>query len=219
MRLGSFLLDLLFPPKCMFCHEIMKSSERKICSRCASELPVLPCREQKQSFNHVSVCFSPFAYEGTVRDSLLRYKFSGLQYYAAGYAGLIAENIPAEGLSCDVISYAPLSRARLRSRGYDQARLLAEELSAITGIECRPTLRKVRNAAPQSGTGGFEERKANISGAYRIRKDAEINGKTVLLADDIVTTGSTLSECAGVLIRAGAADVKAVTVARRKENK
>ena len=218
MRPGSFLLDLLFPPKCMLCHEIMSSSERKICPRCASELPVLSAKEQKQSFNHVSLCSSLFYYEGSVRESLLRYKFKGLQYYASEYARLMAENIPAEALDCDVISFTPLSRRRLRRRGYDQARLLAEELAAITGKECRPTLRKVRDVAPQSGTGGLEERRANISNAYRIRKDADINGKTVLLADDIVTTGSTLSECAGVLVRAGAADVKAVTVARRKTN-
>lgn len=219
MRFFSYLLDLLFPPKCMFCHEIMASSERRICSRCASELPILPEKEQRQSFNHVSRCSSLFYYEGFVRDSLLRYKFGGLQFYAAEYARLIAEKIPRESLQCDLISYVPLSRKRLRRRGYDQARLIAENLSALTSIPCRATLRKVRNAAPQSGAGGAEQRRKNIKDAYIIRSDAEINGKTVLLVDDIVTTGSTLSECAGVLIRAGASDVKALTVARRKENK
>lgn len=219
MKIGSRILDLLFPPKCMFCHEIMESSESGMCPRCRSELPLLPPKEQRQSFNHVSLCSSVFYYEGRVRESLLRYKFRGAQHYAAEYARMIVQSVPPEALECDLISFTPLSRKRLRSRGYDQARLIAEELAKLTGRQCRPTLRKVKNAAPQSGTGGLEKRKANISGAYRIKKDAGIKGKTVLLADDIVTTGSTLSECAGVLVRAGAADVKAVTVARRKENK
>ena len=108
----------------------------------------------------------------------------------------------------------PLSRKRLRSRGYDQARLLAEHLSKKISRPCVRLLKKVRNAAPQSGTGGREERKANVLGAYRAFGKQELRGKTVLLIDDIVTTGATLTECASVLTSAGAARIKAVTLAR-----
>ena len=77
-----------------------------------------------------------------------------------------------------------------------------------------PTLCKQRNTQPQSGTGDAAKRRANIAGAYRMRKGVDVKEKRVLLIDDIVTTGSTLSECARVLGKAGAEQVVCATVAR-----
>ena len=77
-----------------------------------------------------------------------------------------------------------------------------------------PTLYKRRNTQPQSGTGDAAKRRANITGAYRMKKGADVTGKRILLIDDIVTTGSTLSECARVLGKAGAEQVVCATVAR-----
>jgi ComF family protein len=116
-----------------------------------------------------------------------------------------------------VITWVPLSRKRKRTRGYDQARLLAEALAAGSSIPCSGLLVKQREAAPQSGSGGREERKANIRDAYRTKNEIDIRGKTVLLVDDIVTTGATLEECAAVLSSAGAACIKAVTIARTEK--
>ena len=108
----------------------------------------------------------------------------------------------------------PLSRKRLRERGYDQARLLAKATAKALGMPLTPTLYKQRNTQPQSGTGDAAKRRANITGAYRMKKGADVTGKRVLLIDDIVTTGSTLLECARVLGKAGAEQVVCATVAR-----
>lgn len=218
MKFLPSILDLLYPPKCMFCHSLLKKGENNICTSCAASLPLLEESERRQSFGGVSNCSSLFSYEGSVRESLLRYKFHEMQSYSAEYARLICSNLEKDELSCDVISWVPLSRKRLRSRGYDQARLLAEGIALNSMTPCIRVLEKNRNVAPQSGIGGRQARKANIRGAYRIAAGAEITGKRILLADDIVTTGSTLAECAKVLLLAGAADVKAVTVARRNLN-
>lgn len=114
----------------------------------------------------------------------------------------------------DLVTWVPLSRRRLRERGYDQARLLARSTARELGLPLTPTLHKQRNTQPQSGTGDAAKRRANIAGAYRMKQGADVTGKRVLLMDDIVTTGATLSECARVLGKAGAEQVVCATVAR-----
>ena len=152
-----------------------------------------------------------------VRRSLLRYKFQGLRIYAELYGEFLAKCIDENPISCDSITWVPLSRKRLRKRGYDQARLLAEELSRQTGLPCVPMLRKIRNNPAQSGTGDAKKRRENVKGVYEALSEEEIAGRRILLVDDIVTTGATLSECASVLKKAGAKEVSAMTLARRKD--
>lgn len=123
------LLDLLFPPRCPFCRALLRDNEELLCRRCRQTLPWTPGAAQKQSFRHVEACVSPLSYEGDVRRSLLRYKFGGLSVYAPKYAELMCACIERNGLSFDLISWAPLGPKRLRKRGYDQAKLLAQEIS------------------------------------------------------------------------------------------
>ncbi len=205
-------LALLYPPRCAFCHNLMPR-DVPVCRHCLDTIPRTEGAAQSQRFAHVSRCVSPLYYEGTVRDSLLRYKFRSLTGYAKIYGEFLAKCIDENGISCDSITWVPLSSRRKHSRGYDQAQLLALELSRRTGIPCVRLLRKIRNNPAQSGTGGRAERKANVAGLYRAVSPDQIAGKRILLVDDIVTTGATLSECASMLRKAGAADVCAVTVA------
>ena len=186
-----------------------------VCPRCRETLPFTKTAA-KQSFPHVSVCCSPFFYTDVVRASLLRFKFRGCTGYAEAYGEFLAKCIDENGISCDSITWVPLSRQRLRKRGYDQARLLAESLSKRTGFPCEPTLTKRRNNPPQSTIHSTEKRKKNVRNLFASLLDADIKGKRFLLVDDIVTTGATLSACAEVLKKAGAAEIKAVTVTRGK---
>ena len=113
----------------------------------------------------------------------------------------------------DLISWVPLSEKRLRERGYDQAMLLALAAALELDDVAVETLRKNRNTAPQSGTESADERRANISGAYEVIDSELVRGKRILLIDDIITTGSTLSECARTLMLAGAEGVVCAAVA------
>lgn len=210
-------LALLYPTRCAFCHNLMPW-DVPVCRHCLDTLPRTEGAAQSQRLSHISRCVSPLYYEGYVRDSLLRYKFRSLSGYAKIYGEFLAKCIDENGISCDSITWVPLSRRRKLSRGYDQAQLLAEELSRRTGLPCLRMLRKIRNNPAQSGIGSPAARKANAAGAYRAVSPDRFAGQRVLLVDDIVTTGATLSECASVLRKAGAAEVFAVTVARgRKE--
>ena len=199
------LLELLYPSRCAFCHRF--TGGEKVCGACLRDLPWTEGREQRQKFPFISCC---------VRASLLRYKFGGLRFYGKIYSEILSKCVDGNGISCDIITWVPLSGRRRRSRGYDQARLIAEGLAERLALPCRPLLKKTRHNPAQSGTGSPEKRRANVSGVYAAADPALTEGKRVLLVDDIVTTGATLSECARVLQMAGAASVCAAAVARHR---
>jgi len=216
MKLVSYLLDILFPPKCVFCRRLLDRGENIICPKCRKELPYTENGGILKG-NFFTSCVSPLYYENDVREALLRFKFSQMTAYAQPFGKLLsecAEEYIEEQV--DIISWVPLSKKRLRKRGYDQAKLLAEAVSKELGIPCVPVLQKKRDTAPQSRTGGAEKRKRNIAGAYEVIDKNRIDGKTILLIDDIVTTGSTLAECARTLGRGGADKVYCATVARKR---
>ena len=113
----------------------------------------------------------------------------------------------------DMVTWAPLSKKRLRRRGYDQARLLAEAVAKELGLPGEGLLRKVRNTPPQSGIDTPEARRANVSGVYAAAEPNHAAGKCILLIDDIITTGATVSECARILLLSGAESVYAAALA------
>lgn len=203
---GSALLDLLFPPKCVFCHRLLARGERSICNDCAKKLLHMDASERSGEF--FSVCVAALPYEEPVRGSIHRYKFSGRQEYAGAYAPLLAACV-RERLSgrFDMVSFVPVSAKRRRKRGYDQAELLARETAALLDVPVCAALKKVRSNPAQSSLTGAAARKANVLGAYRAQNETEFAGRRVLLIDDVVTTGATLSECSRVLLTAGAKDV------------
>ena len=218
MGVGTKILDLLFPPRCAFCHRLLPSQGNGVCPDCEKNLPYTSGSDIKQRIPFVSCVIAPLYYEDSVRESLLRYKFGRCTGYADVYARILAVCLRENpDIEYNLVSWVPLSAKRLRKRGYDQARLIAEKTAVLLGTEALPTLRKVRNVRAQSGAGSAEKRRANISGAYVVPDAKVIEGKKILLIDDIVTTGSTLSECARILGMAGAGKTSAAAVARHRD--
>ena len=215
MKLIDWLLDILFPPKCVFCRRLVGDPEDLVCPKCKKELPYTENGGILKG-NFFTSCVSPLYYENDVREALLRYKFYQLTAYAETFGKMIAEcaeeYIDAQ---VDIISWVPLSEKRLRERGYDQAQLLAEAVSRELDIPCLPTLKKKRHTAPQSRTGNGEKRRKNIAGAYEVIDNKRIDGKVILLIDDIVTTGSTFAECARTLGKGGADKIYCAAAARK----
>lgn len=198
------ILKTLFPPRCVFCKKL--TDDEYVCATCISMLPHYNRLIKGGEF--YESCGASFYYSGIVRSSMLRYKFSGRRNYALVYADFLAETIrtlyPGD---FDVISWVPVSKKRLRKRGYDQAQLLCENTAALMGLPSSPTLSKIINTPAQSGVKGAERRRANVLGAYNVLPDFSPNGKRILLIDDILTTGATLSECARTLLIGGADSV------------
>lgn len=213
----SWLLDLLFPPRCVFCGKLLATGERDFCARCQKELPWLEGPAAEQTGEFFSLCAAPLRYQDTVRDSIRRYKFKGRQGYHKAYGKLVAQCVHDHlAGKYDLITWVPLSDKRKKERGYDQAFLLASAAALELGDVAVETLRKARNTDPQSGLEGEAERRANVLGAY-IAVDPElVAGRRVLLIDDVVTTGATFSECARVLRTMGAKDVVCAALARAR---
>ncbi len=213
----SALLDLLFPPRCVFCGKLLASGEREICSVCREDLPWLHGAEAERTGEFFSLCVSPLRYQGKVRESIHRYKFKGIRGYGELYGSLVAGCV-REHLAgrYDLITWVPLSDKRKRERGYDQAFLLAQAAALELGDVAVETLRKKRDTQAQSGLSEDEERRVNVLEAYECIEKGLVEGKRLLLVDDVITTGSTMSECARVLRTAGCAEVVCATLARAR---
>ena len=214
MSFFTTLLDLLFPPKCVFCGRVLQNADDGWCDKCTESLPFADnCgRQNGEAFDF---CVSPLYYRGSVRKSILRFKFKGMSAYAPVYGRLLADCIREQpDIKYDIITWVPLSGKRQRSRGYDQAMLLALATALELNDVAAETLEKPHDVQAQSELGGKEERSANISGAYVVSDPELVEGKCVLLIDDVVTTGSTLTECASVLLAAGARRVVCAALAR-----
>ena len=216
MKIIDFLLELFYPSRCAFCGKCVKSGEG-MCIQCEKLLPYTGENNRKQHFANVELCGSPLSDEGAVRKALLRYKFAGAASYSRIFGKISAKCIDETQISCDIITWVALSRKRRRRRGYDQARLLAESAAKELGWPCEELLKKTRDNPAQSGISDYKKRHENVAGVYEAVNADMIKGKRILLMDDIVTTGSTLSEAASILKRAGAASVVAATVARRRD--
>ncbi|WP_209343022.1 phosphoribosyltransferase family protein [Flavonifractor sp. AGMB03687] len=213
----GFVLDLLFPPKCVFCGKVLDTGEDGLCARCQRELPWLTDGEAELTGEFFSLCAAPLRYQDKVRDSVRRYKFKGRRGYHKLYGRLVAQCVHDHLAGrYDLITWVPLSPQRKKERGYDQAFLLASAAALELGEVAVETLRKERNTDPQSGLTEDAQRRANVLGAYTPVDPELVAGKRVLLIDDVVTTGSTLSECARTLRTMGASDVVCAALARAR---
>jgi competence protein ComFC len=152
---------------------------------------------------------SAFRFEGSARAAILRMKFSGEGAVASALGRAMAA-VSADLLPADLITWVPLSRKRLSTRGYDQARLLARRVSRELDLPARSMLGRVRDIPPQARSRA-DERVAAIDGLFVSKREAPAS---VLLVDDVLTTGATASECARVLMMAGARRVLLLTAAR-----
>ena len=216
MRLYYYLMSLLFPDKCILCGKLLKKQEQDLCRECRADSPDYPVRKENRQF--LDSFTAVWYYEGSVRRSLLRYKFYGKRCYAAGYGRLLAMKLLCahpEGFDC--ITWVPVSRLRKLRRGYDQVELLAQAVGWELGMEPVPLLKKVRHNRPQSGLKDAAKRRANVLGAYREIQTQQIAGKRILLLDDILTTGATAGECARVLLTCGAKEIHCAAVAAARK--
>lgn len=216
-KLVAKILHLLFPPKCAICGRIVREEDKLLCSDCKRELPYATAGQVLRGGGIYLRCSSAFYYEGKLRKAFLRYKFQGKDFYGELFGGFTAkaaaEQLPG---GWDLVTWAPLSKKRLRKRGYDQAKLLAEVVAKEFGLPLERTLVKVKHTKPQSGLKDSAARAKNAAGAYASVSGLSLEGKRVLLVDDILTTGSTMKECAKVLLSCGAGQVDCAVLARHR---
>ena len=212
-------MGLIFPEKCPFCQKLMRRSEELICSDCQRQLPWLEGKNAERKVDFASACWSPLAYRGPVPQGVHRYKFGRVRACARPFGQLMAQCAQDHmKRPVDCITWAPLSPQRLKKRGFDQAELLARQVGEQLDLPVRPMLNKVRHNGQQSRLDGEAARRANALGAYVLRSDAQVEGLRILLVDDVVTSGATLSECARLLCQNGG-EVCCLTLAQAGRGK
>ncbi len=213
-----WLCKLLFPPKCVLCKSLLTKSETDFCTVCYQNAP--ECEKSRFRFSFLAGWTAVWYYNDKVRSSILRYKFYGKRHYAPAYGRRLALKLQADGLdSFDILTFVPISPLRKLVRGYDQVALLTDAVGTELGVTHQRTLRKIRNTPPQSGIKDPARRRANVLGAYVALSPQSLRGKKILLLDDIITTGATASECARVLLTAGAKEVYCAALAVKNPKK
>lgn len=222
-NLGQALLTVLFPHHCFLCGEVILPRQ-KLCEECARHVPyILPplcercgrneddctCKGHSRAYKR---CVSPFYHKGVVKSGIQSLKQNNYTAVTDGFAAEMAEVVRREygGIAFDVITAVPMHRQDFHQRGFDQAAGLARALSRLMGVPYVPTLKKLRPTEPQKGLSAVR-RQGNLLGVFDVM--ADVTGRTVLLVDDVTTTGSSLDECAKMLKIFGAEEVYAVTAA------
>ena len=206
------LWNILFPPRCVLCKRLLKPEQTDLCHNCREKAPGVGKEKFKYSF--IARWCAIWYYKDDVRGSILRYKFYGRRGYADVYGRLLAMKLRHCGLDqFDVLTWVPVSTLRRWKRGYDQTEELALVIARELDVTAVKTLKKIRHTPPQSGIQGVAARRANVLGAYRVTDPDLIRDKTVLLLDDVLTTGATASECAKTLCLGGAQTVNCAVVA------
>lgn len=204
--------NYLFPPKCVLCHKLLEKDETDLCALCRKEAPVATKTNFKFSF--VADWVAVWYYKDNVRNSLLRFKFSGRRSYATVYGRFLAMVLQTKHKDdFDILTWVSTGMRRSWRRGYDHAKLIAQAVAKELGVPLVKTLKKTRHTPPQSTLKNAAQRRANVLGAYKVLDRDAVAGKKLLLIDDIITTGATASECARVLMSAGAKSVTFAAVA------
>ncbi len=193
-------------PACLCCGRFFEGAGGDhLCGRCLERVPPY------------TVHRSCGRYDGVLRDLILLFKYGRVSALGRPLARFAAAALEAEEglwMGADGLVPVPLHAKRKRERGFNQSQVLARELARIRGLAVVDNaLVKVRNVPPQASLEAAG-REANARGAYRVRRRARVEGRVLVLVDDVFTTGSTLGECGLVLKRAGAREVRALTLAQ-----
>ncbi len=206
-KVASLSIDLLFPPRCAGCGQI----DTVWCATCQTALDQLPFATDIDAHLPLSAVAAAAWHNGIVREAVQALKYDNAQMVAKTLGNRLAACLEQQNWSVDIIIPVPLHTKRLSERGYNQARLLAEQVAAMTGIPCQPEgLRRIRETQSQVTMSGAE-RLTNISDAFEANSPI-VNGQVILIVDDVYTTGSTLGACGEALIKAGAERVFGLTV-------
>lgn len=225
-RLLYWIRGILFPRRCILCRTFLKEEETDLCHSCRTEAPAYPfgalnpAPVAKNKRHFLDSFTAVWYYDKDVRRSIHRFKFRKALNLAPAFGRFLAMRVLEQGPErFDYLTWVPVSDRRRRKRGYDQCEVLAGFVARELGTEQVRLLRKVRHTPPQSGIRSQEARKANVLGAFRVVPEIEICDKTILLLDDIYTTGATTEECARVLLTAGAKEVHCAVIAAVRSRK
>lgn len=206
IRAAEWLQDLVFPPSCSQCGRV----DYGFCKECLHELEQVPVALARRPVEALDGLYATGAHRGVMQNAVQAFKYDGARELAMPLAERLVMALRILNLPIDVVAPVPLFADRLAERGYNQSDLLCEQLASMTGIPARPgILQRIRETSQQALL-SQADRSENVRDAFAAAADA--NGLSVLIVDDVATTGSTLRECAKALRQQGAEPVYGIAV-------
>jgi ComF family protein len=219
----------VFPKRCELCGEVVEldaklcedcmKSERitgKLCNKCGKPKEDCSCDKRTRTPEYKRV-IAPYYYEGSIAAGANRFKDYGFPELGLKMSEEIISIIDEQykEIEFDIVTFVPLTNEKLKKRGYNQSELLAKKIAEHMILPCLELVSKIRET-PQQKRSNARQRRVNLRGSFDLAKDIRVENKTILIIDDIKTTGSTLNECAYVLNAYGAKAVYAAAFCMTK---
>lgn len=231
------LLYAVFPKRCDLCADVIELDKVRctacenqhritgdICKTCGCEADVCSCRKNASKPSYKEI-IAPFYFEDNIVPAIHRFKLYGYKESAAAMGAEIAACVLERysDIPFDYITFVPMTLKKEKKRGYNQSELLAKAVYNVLSkqyceLKFEKLLNKIRDTESQRGSTA-KERKVNLFGAFDLTDGVNVHGKTVLLIDDVKTTGSTFNECSEMLKAYGAKSVYAASLAVTKKSK
>lgn len=203
LKIYNEILDIIYPPeeKCIIC-------------RVDGFIGLCPCC--KRSINRATVekdSLSYGFYGGVIKTLILKFKYES--NFTAGYllSNFLIEIIKEQKINADVICYVPMTKKAEKKRGFNQCEVMARNVGYNTNIPVSNCIKKIKDTKEQK-TLTKEERITNLRGVFKINSVKDIKNKNVILIDDIMTTGATISECKYILKKSGVKQIIVLTIAK-----
>ena len=212
------ILNLIYPPKCGICGKIYPNS---LCNKCKikikkfEDLQIINSGEELDN-KYFDELIYMYKYEGLIRELILDYKFNDKSFLYLTFVNFLTKNekLFEKIKKYDKIIPVPISRKRLKKRGYNQSLLIAKEIANKTNLELvNNCLFKTKNIIEQSKL-NKEERQKNVLGVYELKNKQLLENKKILLFDDIYTTGSTVNECSKILKETNPREIGVLVIAK-----
>ena len=236
-------MDIIYPPRCPICQAYLRETDGGeghddflFCRSCFSGFSEIssprcsvcgkpyatwvegdhPCEDCMRNWPYYTRIVAPYLYEGPLMTAIHQFKYGGKSYLAKSLAPLLAASAQKwlNDLDHALVMPVPLHPKRLRERSFNQSLLLARHVATRLGFELDfLSLRRVRYTQPQTGL-KKDQRRKNVRKAFELKDRNVVQGRDIILVDDVTTTGNTLNECARVLKKSGAKNVFCVALAR-----
>ena len=225
------VLDLIYPPRCPVCNEVVAISDGGVCPECKDKFHYVEepyclkcgkpiddegeeyckdCKDKTHNYIEGRACF---VYDEYMKESIYRFKYNGKQEYAKYYAREINARLgkKIKSWNVDALIPVPIHKDRLRKRGYNQAELIAKHLSYLTKIPVNNQILERKNPTKALKNLDAKERENNLKKAFIVKENV-VKLRTVIIVDDIYTTGSTVDAISLALIDAGVKNVYFITL-------